>query len=195
MIPPLLGVVRPDIPAELCYFPKAEGLSLGLPPRALREVLSRGRLEACFPLGGPPPPKITVSRFLAKVALESMAQRVVAYPEGLAYLCDEPQLDELRDHARYGRPEVWPVHVRSIYPADAAIIEHEEMRQIVHESDFLVTPWGEWFHVGIEFTINLGGPEIDGYLRWLDSNRRVSRLYTGKNLRGYNMPQTMNEMR
>lgn len=198
LVPPLLGMVRPGIPAELCYFPKTDSLSLGLPLQVLPEVLSRGRVEACFPLGGAPPPETTVSRFLAKVALESMAQRVVGYPEGLAYLCDEPQLDELRDHARYGRPQVWPVHIRSIYPADAAIIEDGEMRQIVHESDFLVTPWGEWFHVvvifGIEFTINLGGPEIDGYLRWLDSNRGVSPLYIGKNLRGYAMPQSVNDM-
>lgn len=38
--------------------------------------------------------------------------------------------------------------------------------QVVHESDFLVAPWSEWFFVlaifGVEFTINLGDPEIDG---------------------------------
>jgi len=44
--------------------------------------------------------------------------------------------------------------------------------QTVHEHDLLMTHWGELFLVlaifGTEFTINFGGPEISGYLRWLD---------------------------
>ena len=56
--------------------------------------------------------------------------------------------------------------------------------QVVHESDFLVTPWSEWFFVlaifGVEFTINLGDPEIDGYLRWLTANAGHSPLYSAK---------------
>jgi hypothetical protein len=57
--------------------------------------------------------------------------------------------------------------------------------QVVHEFDVLATEWGEWFLVvaifGTEFAINYGGPEIDGYLRWLEEHDNASPLYSGKN--------------
>lgn len=57
--------------------------------------------------------------------------------------------------------------------------------QMVHESDILQTPWDEWFFVlaifGLELVINYGGPEIEGYRRWLSENNGDSPLYSGKN--------------
>jgi hypothetical protein len=123
-----------------------------------------------------------LSRFMAKVALEAMAARVVGHEGGQDYLCDEHQLDDLRDHARHGRISRWPVHTRHIYAADAKIVlPRGEPEQVIHESDFLVTPCGEWFFVlaifGLELAINLGGPEIEGYERWLRENSNASPLY------------------
>jgi len=34
---------------------------------------------------------------------------------------------------------------------------------------------------GVEMTINVAGPSIDGYLEWLDQNHGASPLYHGKN--------------
>jgi hypothetical protein len=57
--------------------------------------------------------------------------------------------------------------------------------EVVHEFDVLATEWGEWFLVvaifGTEFAINYGGPEIDGYLRWLEEHNYGSPLYSGRN--------------
>lgn len=33
---------------------------------------------------------------------------------------------------------------------------------------------------GIEFVINLGGPYIDGYLKWLERHNNISPLYLKK---------------
>ena len=45
---------------------------------------------------------------------------------------------------------------------------------------FLVTENQEWFFVfvlfGLELRINLGGPEIDGYVNWLNKHKHVSPL-------------------
>jgi len=34
---------------------------------------------------------------------------------------------------------------------------------------------------GLELTINMGGPEIGGYSKWLDEHVNISPLYFGKN--------------
>jgi hypothetical protein len=123
-----------------------------------------------------------------------MAQRLVNFTEGLAYLCDEQQLDLLRNYARMGSANVWPVHVRTIYGADDYSVDATGRRiQIVHESDFLVTPMGEWYFVlaifGVEFAINIGDPSTEGYVQWLEANQGLSPLYTEKNLGCGPMPR------
>ncbi|HEX4407548.1 MAG TPA: hypothetical protein VH206_02130 [Xanthobacteraceae bacterium] len=56
---------------------------------------------------------------------------------------------------------------------------------MVHELDFLVTKLNEVYFVlaifGEEFTINMGGPDIEGYIRWLKENNDKSPLHTGRN--------------
>ena len=54
---------------------------------------------------------------------------------------------------------------------------------MVHVFDILWTTQSELFLVvaifGYELAINYGGPEIDGYIRWLSENTNVSQLYHG----------------
>lgn len=185
-VPSLLGVISPGVPAIVSRFPKNDLTSVLVPEDAIDDIrrLSKGSL--ILPINGPLPRGPTVSRFMAKVALESMAARIVTHADGLEYLCNETQLDDLRNHARRGRLPNWPIHIRRIYPADAKTFGPDGLpRQVVHESDFLVTASSEWFFVlaifGLEFSINLGAPEIDGYLRWLDENNNATPLYSGKN--------------
>jgi hypothetical protein len=53
--------------------------------------------------------------------------------------------------------------------------------QVVHEFDFLVTRLNEIYFVlaifGEEFTINIGGADIEGYKLWLRENNDASPLY------------------
>jgi hypothetical protein len=138
--------------------------------------------QLILPTGGPEPNPQVVSRFMAKIALEAMAARVIDHDGGQEYLCDEHQLDDLRDHARRGRIARWPLHTRRIYAANAkTTLLPGQPEQVIHESDFLATSWGEWFFVlaifGLELAINLGGPEIEGYERWLRENNEASPLY------------------
>ncbi|MCA9045461.1 MAG: hypothetical protein KDA69_14130, partial [Planctomycetaceae bacterium] len=120
-----------------------------------------------FPSGGTPPPKNIFARFLAKMALEAIAQRLADTDGGINYVVTEAQFDPIRDFARRGSHLNWPYNERRIYPEDQ--IDGEG--QILHEYDFLVTDQSEWYFViailGVEYSINLGGPEIEGYERWL----------------------------
>jgi len=66
------------------------------------------------------------------------------------------------------------------------------MGQVVHEFDFLITSTQEYYFVlvifGQELTINIGGPDIKGYLQWLNKNGERSPLYTGGNQSSYPRP-------
>ena len=166
---------RPGFPTDIL---------IDVPPELVGNALRTERLIIATDLSMPT--GLVVSRFLAKVAVEAMATKLIAHPDGLEYLVDEQQLDAIRDHARTGRIRDWPVHFRQIYDTDAKWFDHSgSPKQVVNEYDILVTEKGEWYFVfalfGKEFVINYGGPDIEGYQEWLDERDGVSPLYSGKN--------------
>lgn len=184
-LPSISGLITPDIPALLTRYPKYDFTSVQVSEPDLARILQAKEGTMLFPLAGDLPDTPVVSRFLAKIALEAMALRLVEFPGGIAYICDEVQFDVLRDHARKGYVSPWPVHIRTIYHQNGKTFGSEgNAEQIVHEFDFLVTDQSEWFFVlaifGVEFSINLGGPEISGYRRWLEQTGGLSPLYTDR---------------
>jgi hypothetical protein len=114
-----------------------------------------------------------VSRFLSKVAMETLAQIALTVPDGLSEITDNQELDELRDYVRgCSSLKDWPFYMRQIYSEDKVF--HEEGHgecEIVHSFTLLRTESQELYLVlvifGVEYSFNLGGPEIDGYLEWL----------------------------
>lgn len=126
--------------------------------------------------------KKLMSRFLAKAAYEMLILRCLKVDGGLKYILNERQLDPVRHYARVGdRPHIWPFHRRRIYDENAVISFGDSDMQILHEMDLLVTPEREYYFVvcffGEEFVLNLGGPTIDGYEKWLRKNHFRSPLY------------------
>lgn len=141
----------------------------------------RGKLVIPFPN---PPDDQLVSRFLAKVAIEVLALRLSKTPGGLDEVVDKSELDKLRHYARIGDPRVhWPFHVRRIYPEDRVFYEKGYGQyHVLHEFMLLYTESGELYLVltifGIEYCLNMGGPEIDGYVEWLKQHHFKSPLRT-----------------
>jgi hypothetical protein len=127
------------------------------------------------------------SRFVAKLGLEILALRCADVPGWNDEFVNKCELDEVRNYARRGNPNLtWPISIRQIYardflfPADSESDRH----QILHEWTILVTPKTgrqEYYAViaifGVEFVINLGGPELDGWERWLSQNKGATPLY------------------
>jgi hypothetical protein len=186
-IPQISGIVVPVMSPILVtrYVSGPLFASGAVPEDALHEIskLRSGRL--IFPATQNVPTGMVVSRFLAKVAVEVMASRLVRYPEGLEYLAGEKQLDLIRDHARIGTTPIWPYTQRIIYDRNKQWTDLAgNPTQVIHEEDVLKTEWGEWFLVfalfGTEFAINYGGPEIEGYKRWLAEHHDISPLYAPK---------------
>lgn len=144
-----------------------------------------------------PPNAAITSRFLAKMALEALADKLKDIENSLEDLINDTHFDMIRNHARLGTIKNWPCSIRRIYDYNK-IWEYSDglHGQMVHESDFLLIPvekndktnaeyiMAEIYFVvalwGIEFAINMAGPEISGYENWLKAHNDESPLYCGK---------------
>ena len=120
-----------------------------------------------------PPDEALLSRFLAKVALEVLASQISIDDEAVRFLSTDPQLNSLRVFARYGGARPWPFHRRELYAPDTPFYgEDGEPYEVLHEYALLYTEEKNLYLVcaiyGVEYTINLGGPKIDGYTAWLE---------------------------
>lgn len=135
------------------------------------------------------PPKKEMSRFLAKMAFETIFARfeVVSGTSSALEMISDGHYDNIRKWARYGNNfDDWPYHYRAYFP-DETLMEHPETGKWVQFGfgyDLLLTSHPETFFVfsyhGHEFTINLGGPSIKGYRNWLTENKNVSALVEKK---------------
>lgn len=122
------------------------------------------------------------SRFIAKIALELIAQRICHVPTWEEFGIDHEQFDPIRAYARFGSGSTWPVLSRRIYDEEATTLPASgEPQQTIYETDILLTPSGEAYAViclfGVEHTINLVTPSVDGYRAWLKDNGGHSPLY------------------
>jgi hypothetical protein len=74
---------------------------------------------------------------------------------------------------------------RTLYPVNAIFRDSAEYYEVLHEYDLLYKKALELYIIvaifGVEFSLNLGGPQLDGYDKWLQANAQASALYAGKN--------------
>jgi hypothetical protein len=130
------------------------------------------------------PDDYLMSRFLARTAIEVLASRVLVNPSGLDEIIDHRDLDSLREYARFGRntkPKPWRFNMRAIYPEGKLFRENNQRFEVLHEYNLLYTEYCEIYLIivifGIEYAINMGEPEIDGYIDWLKTHDYKSPLY------------------
>jgi hypothetical protein len=123
------------------------------------------------------------TRFIGKVALEVLAAKCQDVDGWNTELVDHPALDELRAYVRLGATAfVWPIGIRRIYDRERRFRDRAvEDYEVLHEWMILSTAGGEYYCViaifGVEFVINLGGPELDGWNAWLAANGTRSPLF------------------
>lgn len=124
---------------------------------------------------------VDISRFVTKVGLEFLASKYQTNDEWLHELVNKLELDPIRRFARYGEGEFWEYNLRRIYTENDLFVDpinHPEPYEILHEFDLLYTESNELYFVlvimGIEYVINLGGSDIEGYKKWLKNNNNIS---------------------
>jgi hypothetical protein len=123
-----------------------------------------------------------MSRFLGKVGLEALASRVLQVAKWNEEMVDKEALDELRRYVRFNKgTQPWPFAYRTLYPVNAVFREDDMHFEVLHEHHLLYTTCSELYIVvaifGVEFSLNLGGPHLDGYRKWLEEHNYESPLY------------------
>ena len=188
-IPPVEGILHPGFKATIQKFNNSPYLGYIHfdDPGAFEHIMETDKGTILLPYTGNPPEDRIVSRFLSKIAIEAFAYRLIAYQISVDSILDDEQFDPIRRYAREGYPQEWPFFYRRIYETNQHFQnETGEEVQTLNEFDFLMTEEHELFFIvaifGLELTINMGGPEINGYKKWLNANDDLSPLYHGKNV-------------
>lgn len=149
----------------------------------IRSLTSQKRGTLYIPATTAPNVDTVTARFIGKVALEILAYRCLETLGWNAEIVDKVELDELRRYVRIGIPRtIWPIHMRRIYAPNSIFAGTvADSHQVLHEWTILRTLNLEYFVVlaifGIEYAVNIGGPDIGGYLDWLRLNKNRSPLY------------------
>ncbi|RAZ91526.1 HNH endonuclease [Mesorhizobium hawassense] len=188
---------RGVIPFQYGTFPQAavpialrtspdEGTSVGAwhakdDVQFVRTVNNARRGTFCLPFSEPIDERL-LARFIAKIATEAYVAKALEGGITVAQMIASEELKPIRRFVRRGdQPEKWPISRRRIYHEDHVFFDGDSNHQVLHEYSILVTDENELYGVicifGEEFAINLGGPSVDGYLRWLSANDNRSPLY------------------
>jgi hypothetical protein len=196
-IPPALGFHSQSRSEVEIHYGDDYGLSISTASGKdeaifIKSLLTHDHGSLYIPAAAAPPPDYVTARFIGKVALEILAYRCLDIPGWNDEIVHKPELDELRNYVRRGHPDfVWPINIRRIYPVNFLFTEENSPSfEVLHEWDILSIPstvsgQGSEFYVviailGMEYTVNLGGPELNGFHRWLKENSERSYLYSEK---------------
>lgn len=166
-------------------------------PIAFHSIMSSKQSTIIFPMpheSATLTEGLILSRFIGKVAIEGFAHLLIhkSTPEMLNSFVDAELFAPLKKHVRQGIIENWPCSVRRIYDAKKQWGDITgQPYQVVNEFDFLLTDDPEGYFVlalfGMEYAINMAGPSIEGYERWLEEHNFESPLYYGKNNSVHNL--------
>lgn len=163
------------------YAETGEGISIGAhqdgdEARLIERLLGQSQGTLIFPMAIPPEER-ALARFVGKVGLEALASRLIQAGKSHEELIDTPDLDELRNFVRRGSgPLQWHVARRHLYPPAKVFSDGDEHYELLHEYELLLRPIDEANDLyacyislvlfGEEFSLNLGGPGLDGFETW-----------------------------
>jgi hypothetical protein len=186
--PPLTGIhLQSSIPIEVVRPQSGDEVIFGAKdesdiPKWIDSIACGKGGTWIIPAATEPANDRTLSRFIGKVALEVLASKCIEIDGWNDEIVDQPALEEIRQYVRFNQPpNLWPIHLRRLYPHETTFLEADLSFQVLNEWTILVTRSQEYFVVialfGIEYAINLGGPELDGYIKWLHEHDHKSPLY------------------
>ena len=192
-IPPMTGWhAQSRTKVDLFHVPEGEGLAVAAAPGEdpaewIKSFTTNASGTLYLPHVPMPQRGPLVARFVGKVGLEALAHRLRKEPGANQEIAFKHELKELRDFVRWNKGNTdWPISIRRIYSEDCTFRDFDGTPfQVLHEFDILVTRDGEYFVVlaifGVEYAMNLGGPELEGFEKWLVDNGDRSPLYVEKN--------------
>ena len=161
----------------------------------INEIINNKKGSFIIPVIGKSADNKIVSRFLAKMAVEYLAKKMLEVENWNEVFINNEGLEAIRKYVRSPkRVEEWEYTRRKVYDMNIPFLDGDEYYQVLNEMDILVinqekidkdTFLLEMYFVviicGIEYAINLSGSDISGYKQYLRDNDYISPLYIGKN--------------
>lgn len=126
------------------------------------------------------PPKREMSRFLCKMALETIAEFCYEDKDD-NFIIESSFYDHIRTYARCGNNFLeWPYSQRQLFPRET-LMRHPDTNEWIQcgfgccwfMNKRRETLFAFLFY-GTEFVINVGGPSIAGYEEWLEEHGHIS---------------------
>lgn len=169
-----LGIGR-DLDGSVFIYPKNT--------TDISKFVNQKKWELIIPIiDMPEKDNIIIARFLGKIGIETIAKTLMNIKGGLEELVNKRELDSLRNYVRHGTPNfIWPYNIRRIYSEDKLSNSDDQKKyQIIHECRLLYTDRKELYIVlaimGVEYSLNMDRPDLDGYKGWLRRNHDRSPL-------------------
>lgn len=128
---------------------------------------------------------VLLSKFIGKVAIEALTLWLMKIEGWETEITYKEELDPLRNYVRFGSGKIkyWEYHQRRVYSELDRFVDTKEPVgpfEILHEFTFHYSDKLELFFImaimGIEYAINMGGPEIETYTEELKKNNYKSFL-------------------
>ncbi|AIW18817.1 HNH endonuclease [Vibrio coralliilyticus] len=147
------------------------------------ELVENPTLE--IPSSGESPDNHYMARFLAKMAIEALAYKLMVQEGWNDYIVDHPGFDPIRDFAKKPRRgQQWGYTKRRIYSSSSDhLLVYSSETQVIFEWDFhgIGTPDNlQLFFIivlfGVEYAINLASEDMTSYKKWLEENNGRSPL-------------------
>ena len=162
---PGAGIIAHPHGGKVEIYKEESGLSINVSSDILRLVATGQVNKLYIPHYEQPfSNNLPLSRLLGKMAVEALVHRLMPAEGWEAEIVDKAELDPLRKYVRHGPGKIkfWPYHQRVLYSPDD---------DILHEFTFHYSEAEGLFFIivifGVEYAINMGGPEIESYLEEL----------------------------
>lgn len=133
----------------------------------------------------PPKKHVLLSRFIGKIALEALAQKIKHSQNWNNDFINDEGLDFLREYVRYGKGKYWNYYVRKIYDEEETFInpkKTDKPYQILNEYDFIQIEEKYLVFIciimGIEYSLILNDQKTTVYENWLTKNNQINSLDT-----------------
>lgn len=153
-------------------------------------ISNKGQL--LIPVTGQSPSEHKLGRFIAKMAVEFLAKRVMHIENWNEDFINNNGLNAIVQFVRFPkRNEIWEYTKRKVYDKNSKYIDGNKVYQTLNEMDLVVTNYKrkgknvelEVFFViiifGIEYAINISGDCMLNYKSYLRDNNYISPLYSG----------------
>lgn len=156
-------------------------LEVNVENKKIFESIINGSIDKIYVpiLKQPEKDNLYISRFLGKVAIEALADKLCNIENWNNEFVEHEGLDDLRNYVRYGKGKFWKYNQRKVYEEyeifkDFKNTNKPKTYQTLYEYDFLYIDEKFLFFVciilGTEYVINMREPNLELYYEWLKTN-------------------------